>query len=207
MTLDEPSRWDLLRDAVARIASITTRALPHPYGVDLRFINALLQAQDNIPAANVLNVLNRMEPNGGTALGATLRNHILKPLVYDILGSQIHSRRLLERPLLICVITDGCPDHDDDPTFEGAIQECRQRLVNAGYEPTAVRFCVNQIGGDGGSTRFLDALRSNASIQDVVYCTTERLDLKFRQFRENGRLLDEWLLHMLSNPIMHRVGN
>ncbi|KZT71648.1 hypothetical protein DAEQUDRAFT_665375, partial [Daedalea quercina L-15889] len=204
MTLDEPRRrWDLQRDAVHRIASITTRVVPPQYGVGLRFINAQWAKRDNIPVSDVLHAVDRVSPSGGTALGATLKSHILVPLVYDIL----RSGRILERPLLICVITDGCPDPDDKPTFENAILECRQLLVDAGYEPTSVRFCVNQIGGDDYSTGFLDRLRANPSIKDVVYCTTERLDEKYRQFRENGRQLDEWLLRMLSEPILHHAGH
>lgn len=202
MLSDLPSRWDLQRNAVARIASITTRSLPHPYGVSLRFINAMRAAQDNIPAAHVLNAVDRASPNGGTPLGTNLRKHVLQPLVYDVLDRPDHHARLLDRPLLICVITDGCPT-EYEGLFEGTIAECRQRLVRAGYEPTAVRFCVNQIGNDAGSTMFLERLRSNPNIQDIVYCTTERLDEKFREFRDNERQLDEWLLRMLSDPIMH----
>ncbi|TFY65259.1 hypothetical protein EVJ58_g2089 [Rhodofomes roseus] len=203
MSWDVPTRWELQREAVARVANITTRALPPSYGVGLRFINAQWAARDNIPSARVLEAVDAVAPSSGTPLGTHMRQYILRPLVYDVLDAG----RLLERPILICVITDGCPYGEYETTFEDAITECRQRLVDAGYEPTAVRFCVNQIGGDEGSTLFLDSLRNNPSINDVVYCTTERLDLKFKLFRENGRLLDEWLLHMLSNPIMHRIEN
>ncbi|KAH9932471.1 major facilitator superfamily domain-containing protein [Fomitopsis serialis] len=204
MTLDSPTRWVLQRNVVARIANITTRVLPHPYGVSLRFINAVWAAQDNIPASHVLNAVDRVSPDGGTPLGTNLRNHVLQPLVYDVLDRPDHRARLLERPLLICVVTDGCPG-DYEIQFEDAIAECRQRLVRAGYEPTAVRFCVNQIGNDAGSTMFLERLRSNPNIQDIVYCTTERIDEKFQEFRDNERQLDEWLLRMLSDPIMHNT--
>lgn len=201
MTLDVPrSRWDLLRDAVRRIASISTRVLPPQYGISLRFINAQHANKDNVLPSGILNAL-PMGPDGGTTLGRSLKWNVLQPLVYDVL----QRGGLLQRPLMICIITDGCPDYDDNPTFEGAILECRQRLVDSGYEPTAVRFCVNQIGCDEYSTRFLEQLRTNTQIQDVVYCTTQRLDEKYWEFRENGRLIDEWLLKMLSEPIMHRA--
>ncbi|KAH9932483.1 uncharacterized protein B0H18DRAFT_26665 [Fomitopsis serialis] len=203
MSWDVPSRWDLQRNAVARIASITTRALPHSYGVTLRFINAHYAARDNISVDNILDTYDRVNPSSGTPLGTRLRKYILKPLVFDVLDRGL----LLERPLLICVITDGCPFGEHATTFEQAIEECRQRLVDAGYEPTAVRFCVTQIGADEGSTSFLEDLRSNPRIQDVMYCTTERLDEKFRELWDNGRQLDEWLLRMLSDPIMHRIGD
>ncbi|TFY65266.1 hypothetical protein EVJ58_g2090 [Rhodofomes roseus] len=201
MQLDTPSRWDLQRDAVRRIAGITTRAVPQQYGVSLRFINTQTANKNNIPAADVLTAIQVVRPSGGTALGRNLQKSILNPLVH----SPLRNGELLERPLLICVITDGSPSSTDNPTFEEAIKECRQCLVNAGYEPTAVRFCLNQIGGDESSARFLESLRRNTDIQDVVFCTTERLDVKFKEFKENGKLLDEWLLRMLSEPIMFRA--
>ncbi|KZT71658.1 MFS general substrate transporter [Daedalea quercina L-15889] len=200
MSWGVPSRWSLQGDAVRRIANIATRALPEQYGVGLRFINAHPTNTDNIPAANVIRAVDQVSPFGGTPLGTNMRQYILKPLVYDVLDGN----RLLERPILVCIITDGCPNGDNKTTFEGAIRECRQRLVDAGYEPAAVRFCVNQIGDDAASTRFLDSLRNNSAIADVTYCTTERLDEQYKEFKENKRLLDEWLLKMLSEPIMHR---
>ncbi|KAH9932485.1 major facilitator superfamily domain-containing protein [Fomitopsis serialis] len=204
MKADRPTRWDLQRNAVDRIASVTTRAVPQHCGVSLRFINAQWAKKDNISAVDVLGAVNVLRPSGSTPLGTTLRNHILEPLVYDPLRS---GSRTLDRPLLICVITDGSPNSSDDPTFENAVMQCRQALVDAGYEPTAVRFCVNQIGGDSTAAGFLSGLKNNQNIQDVVYCTTERLDEQFKQFKENGRLFDEWLLKMLSEPIMHQASS
>lgn len=156
MKADRPTRWHLQRNAVGRIASVTTRAVPQPCGVSLRFINAQWAKKDNVPAVDVLDAVNVVRPSGSTPLGTTLRNHILEPLVYDPLRSGSHT---LERPLLICVITDGCPNSSDDPSFENAVMQCRQALVDAGYEPTAVRFCVNQIGGDSTAAGFLSELR------------------------------------------------
>ena len=193
-----PTRWSLQSDAVRRISSITTRALPPTLGVSLRFINSHHADKDNIAAVEVPGAVGQASPSGLTPLGTVLKNRILKPLVYDVLGKN----RLLERPFLVCIITDGCPNDGISATFEDAIKECRQRLVDAGYEPAAVRFCVNQVGNDSASTQFLDSLRNNKDIADVVYCTTERLDEKYKEFKTNHRLLDEWLLQMLSEPIM-----
>lgn len=195
---DTPTRWSRQSDVVRRISNITTRALPPTLGVSLRFINSHAAERDNIAAVDVPRAVEQASPSGLTPLGTVLRDRILKPLVYNVLANN----RLLERPFLVCIITDGCPNGDVSVTFEDAIKECRQRLIDAGYEPAAVRFCVNQIGNDGASTRFLDSLRKNKDIADVVYCTTERLDEKYKEFKTNHRLLDEWLLRMLSEPIM-----
>ena len=192
------TRWSLQADAVRRISNIATRALPPELGVSLRFINSHSADRDNIPALDVPRAVGEASPMGLTPLGTVLREHILRPLVYD----HLESNRPLERPFLVCIITDGCPCGDKTVTFEGAIAECRQRLVAAGYEPAAVRFCVNQIGNDQNSTRFLDGLSQNKDIADIVHCTTERLDKRYKEFEANHRLLDEWLLTMLSDPIM-----
>ncbi|KZT64587.1 hypothetical protein DAEQUDRAFT_732437 [Daedalea quercina L-15889] len=193
-------RWILQRDLVNRIASIVTRVVPDNYGVWLRFINSLA-SWDNLPYADVLRRVDSVRPAGGTPLGTTLRSRILQPLVYDVLQQTSHRR--LERPLLICVITDGCPT--DGTAFENAIVECRRFLTDAGCQPTQVLFCVNQIGDATSSVVFLDRLRNNQEIQDVVHCTTGRLDAKFRELRENERKLEEWLLKTLSDPIMPNV--
>ncbi|KAH9839076.1 uncharacterized protein C8Q71DRAFT_494285 [Rhodofomes roseus] len=188
-------RWRLQRDLVNRIASIVTQVVPETYGVWLRFINSR-SAWDNLTPSRVLDAVDTVNPNGATPLGTTLRNRILQPLVYDVLAQ----RPRLERPLLICVVTDGCPT--DGLAFERAIVECRTFLKNARCQSTEVRFCVNQVGDDPSSTDFLNSLRGNPEIQDVVYCTTGRLDEQFGELKAKERKLKEWLLKTLSDSIM-----
>lgn len=187
-----------------RIARIATAIVPKEYGVELRFINDKFSS--NLRAGEVDEAVARVkpEPQKLSDLGNGLRAKILKPLVYDILD---HPRKHLERPLLVCIITDGHPYPEHESIFKNNIVECRQRLVAAGYNPTAVMFVVNQIGNEQKALDFLSKLREEPEIRDVLYCTTSRIDKELEELRENERRLDEWLLRMLTKPIMLELDN
>ena len=65
-------------------------------------------------------------------------------------------------------------------------------------------FCISQVGTDRSAEQFLDALRSEKEIEDVIYCTVGQLDAKYKELKENERALELWLLCLLMNPIMER---
>lgn len=198
------SQWDTQRRLVDRIAKLATRVVPDGYGVWLRFLNSPISG-DNLTHTEILQYYDSIGPTAMTPLGTTLRRRILEPLVYNVLPSR--PNRKLERPLLICVITDGMPNQEPITAFEEAIADCRRFLRQAGSQPTQVRFCVNQIGGDSSAAGFLERLRRNQEIQDVVYCTTGRLDSGFSDLQENQRELETWLLKILTDPIMPAHNN
>ncbi|KAF7790149.1 hypothetical protein EIP86_001101 [Pleurotus ostreatoroseus] len=194
------NRFDSQRELVKRIARIATRIVPDTYGVELRFINATLPATScALSAAQVDQVVAAVRPSSGSKLGTGLRNKILKPLVYDVLADPA---RRFERPLLVTVITDGQPDPEPLSTFKDAIVECRRKLVNAGYEPNAVMFSISRIGDDPRAKEFLRELQGNVEIEDVLYCTTDRLDDEFKHLRANERRLEAWLLKVLTEPLV-----
>lgn len=183
-------------ELVVRIARIATRLVPDGFGVDLRFINSSFAkncTRDEMEAA-----VRSVGPSGSTNLGTSLRSKILQPLVYDVLARG----EKLKRPLLICTITDGDPNPEHESTFKNAIVECKQKVVDAGYEPVAVRFLVSQIGNDPSAYAFLKGLGEDQEISDVLYCTSSRLDDDLKQFKGNEKRLDEWLLKTLTQPIM-----
>ena len=153
-----------------------------------------MYTSDNIMAAMKAN-----SPGGGTPLGSSLYNNILQPLVYK----QLDNGRL-ERPILICTITDGCPNSNDNPTFKNAIVECKKKLDGADYDPFAVRYLISQIGEDQSAAQFLRELKDDPQIKDVLYCTTQSgtLDADFKKLRSNEKELDRWLLETLTAPIV-----
>ncbi|KAH7907159.1 hypothetical protein BJ138DRAFT_1014962 [Hygrophoropsis aurantiaca] len=183
------------RELVKRIARITTRLVPDDYGVELSFINA--GSRSNLSAAELDQVMETIKPGGGTKIGTNLRSNILCPLVYKHLDSATP----LRRPVLVCTITDGCPAGEQEETFKDAIVECREKVVSAGYASTAVMFSISQIGSDDKAARFLDKLNNDQEIQDVLYCTTDRLDDSFKEMRLKEDRLEEWLLKTLTAPI------
>ena len=203
MTLED--RYEYLIELVTRIARIATRIVPDDMaGVDLRFINN--NSASTLRAREILQVMRGIETSPGTDIGTNLRKKILKPLVYDIIDQpKIFNNPIpFKRPLLVCIITDGCPRPEFPNTLRDEIITCKQKLEAKGYDPTSVMFCINQVGTDHSAEEFLDALRDEKEIEEVIYCTVGQLDAKYKELKENERALESWLLHLLTNPIMER---
>ncbi|KAG8816477.1 hypothetical protein FRC17_000323 [Serendipita sp. 399] len=197
MSLDQ--RYLYQREVVKCIARIATRILPDEYGVELRFINANStlsgKTEMEIDAA-----VDDVSLSRGTMIGTNLVKRVLKPLVYDV----IKSGRQLDRPFLICTITDGEPAGEQPDTFKNAIVECKRFLAWHGYQPRAVMFCISQIGNSPGASGFLDGLRGDREIEDVIYCPTEQLDAGFKKQQKEPNQLELWLLKFLTAPLMLR---
>lgn len=192
-------RWDSQKLLVKRITRITTRILPEGEGVALRFINQDVDNSSDLTLAGIGDILDETSwmPNSFSQLGTNLRSKILQPLVYSKLET-----KSLERPLLISVITDGVPSKEKSTEFVDAILECGNYLEQAGYsresacpilprpsvyarspadlfQTVGVRFMVGQIGTGVAAARFLQTLRDDARISDVVYCTSGRPNVRF----------------------------
>ncbi|KAK0637534.1 Ankyrin repeat-containing protein [Lasiodiplodia hormozganensis] len=194
----QKSLWGCQKELVEHITQITTRILPEGEGVVLKFINQDIGSSD-LTVAEISDKLGKMSPitdSRHSEIGTFLRSKILEPLVY----SKIKTRSL-ERPLLISVITDGRPTNENQSTLVDAILECGQKLEKARYRREDVKFMIGQIGASQGATGFLDSIRRNREISRVVYCTTDRLDIKFAEFHENKKGLDRWLIETLHKPI------
>ena len=135
MTTD--TRVEDQRELVRRIARIATRLVPDGHGVSLQFINHNRELNDNLPADEVEEIVSEVEPDGYTEIGTNLKKKILTPLVYDVLKAG-----KLKRPILVSIITDGCPSGDSlspekNDTFKNTILECRRFLeTSTKYKPT-----------------------------------------------------------------------
>ena len=198
-------RYEYLIQLVVRIARIATKIVPDDMaGVDLRFINNDLAS--NLSDKEVLQAMRRVWPNGWTEIGTNLRKKILKPLVYDMIDSNTSSISPIpfKRPLLVCIITDGNPQPEGRNVLRDEILTCKQKLVAKGYDPTSVMYCINQVGTDPEAEHFIDGLRNEKNIEEVIYCTVGQLDTKYEELKENERALESWLLDLLTKPIMGR---
>jgi len=180
--MSDGNRYEYLIQLVTRIARIATKIVPDDMaGVDLRFIN------DNF--------------------ASNLRQKILKPLVYDIIDSTVSTTTSpipYKRPLLVCIITDGCPVNEGQNVLRDEIVMCKRILEAKGYDPTSVMYCINQVGTDPVAEHFIDALRNEKTIEEVIYCTVGQLDARYEELKENERALESWLLDLLTKPIMGR---
>ena len=190
-------RFRIQGDLVGRMAEIATKVAPDDHTVGIRFINDSGEVHVISSKEELSDTLENTTLQRGSKLGTTLRSGILKPLVYD----KIKTGKLAQ-PLLICIITDGHPTDNPASTFKDKIAECKRRLKAHNYSPGSVKFCISQIGDDAKATEFLDDLANSNKILDVLHRTTDRLDDKYRELKDNHDKLDVWLLKMLTSPIM-----
>lgn len=192
------NRFEIQGNLVRRMVEIATKVAPDGHSVGIHFINDESgQAHVVSSKQDLSNAFENTDLHHGSKLGTMLRSGILKPLVYN----KIRSGKLA-RPLLVCIITDGHPTDNPTSTFRDKIAECKKKLKAYNYAPGSVMFCVSQIGDDVKATEFLEDLEKADKIRDVLHCTTDRLDDKYRELKENHDKLDEWLLEMLTKPIM-----
>ena len=104
----------------------------------------------------------------------------------------------------MCIITDGVPQPEPWNVLLDEIVECKTKLKGKGYDPTAVMFCISQVGTGVEATKFIDASRNEKEIEDVIYCTVGHLESRFKELKGNERALESWRLHILTKPIMDR---
>lgn len=190
------SRWPSQKQLVAKIANITSRAVPENKGAHLRFINKVITAADNLNSDQVAANLD-FTPYGSTPIGTQLRAKILQPLIYDV----IDANKPLERPYLIIITTDGCPWEEPEDKLRTVVLECAEKLNEKGYRRDAVTFCLNQIGDNDEAKKFLNNIEADSEVQKTLHRTSELLDDRYDELKENGAELEAWLLVMLLSPL------
>ncbi|KAE8163784.1 hypothetical protein BDV40DRAFT_299127 [Aspergillus tamarii] len=210
------TRFDRLISVVQRVARVTTKLVPDDMGIDLRFIN-YTESHDNLrEEEDIRHVMERIGPCGRTLLGTGLETKILKPMIYDVL----EKGERLERPVLVTIITDGCPTDKKQNKFQTVIKECKSRLEENEYPEyggipessplgillsitdAAAVFQISQVGSDNDATEFLNMLMNGNEEKDLVYCTSEHLDTMYEKMRDNEKGLEVWLLEHLMGPIL-----
>ncbi|KAF3195323.1 hypothetical protein TWF225_003724 [Orbilia oligospora] len=199
------TRRDDLKDLVKIIASVTSKIAPDGEGVEIRFINHPTAPHYSKPSLNAIDsIMAEATWDGWKPIGTNLKEKILEPLIYSKLRLNSNA---LTRPVLICIITAGCPEggfmlEETRDTLRDNIVECGRVLVQHGYHVDAVKFHIAQIGEEEEATEWLHDLR-DAGLDHVLYCATERLDDKYRELRRNPRKLEQWLLKELISSILN----
>jgi uncharacterized protein YegL len=206
-SMTQENRYEYQIEVVTRIARLMTKIVPDEMAdVDLRFINN--DSQLSLTAGEIERVMRGIKASRGTEIGASLRKKILKPLVYDMIDSDEAKTFTgnpipFERPLLVFILTDGHPAPEGQDVLRDEITTCKKKLEAKGYDPTWVMFCINQIGTSRSAKQFIDSLRNQKVIEEVIYCTVGRLDDKYEELKENERALELWLLDLLTRPMKH----
>lgn len=57
----------------------------------------------------------------------------------------------------------------------------------------AIRYQVNQIGHEERATAFITGLFNDAALKPNVHCTSEKLDDKIQELKDNEANLDNWV--------------
>ncbi|KAF3317976.1 hypothetical protein TWF173_009796 [Orbilia oligospora] len=203
-SMRQGTRRDDLKDLVKRIASVTSRIAPDGEGVEIRFINHPTAPHYSKPSLDAIDsIMAEATWDDRTPIGTNLKEKILEPLIYSKLRLNSNT---LTRPVLICIIIDGCPEggpmsKETRDTLRDNIVECGEVLAQHGYHVDAIKFHIAQIGEEEEATAWLDELR-DAGLDHVLYCATERLDDKYRELRRNPRELDQWILKELMSSIL-----
>ncbi|KAI1422629.1 hypothetical protein F5Y12DRAFT_607906 [Xylaria sp. FL1777] len=190
-SMKREGRWDSQNKLINRIARVTTRILPEGEGVYMRYINQSIPNSDSLKFDDLLDVIKPLRWGGDTPIGTNLRSKVLEPLVYNKLPDN------LKRPLLISVITDGMPEPEPKSTFVDAIAECGKKLEDAGLPRESVKFMVGQVGTANSATKFLQEIKEESRIADVVFVASEKLDVA------TSKLETDWKMDDLSRPCMH----
>ncbi|KAI1103039.1 hypothetical protein F4804DRAFT_311348 [Jackrogersella minutella] len=203
--LSNPQNEDRMadqRDLVGRIASICTKIVPDELGVHLRFINSEPASANDLNIIGIQNIMAQVKPSGYTEIGTRLRERILKPLLYSQYNEEVQA---MKRPLFISIITDGVPyggrgSPENLNTLKDEIIKCQDYLQEMGLPLRAVVFQISQIGSDPSSKDFLQKLKDENL--ENVYITSQQLDSKFRELKDNERDLEAWLFQTLLEPIL-----
>ncbi|PTB65486.1 hypothetical protein BBK36DRAFT_55910 [Trichoderma citrinoviride] len=182
------TRWrDQLR-IVSHMARIYELVVPEPPEICLQFLNHRTQAECTT-TGELEEVFARVEPRGNTKVGRNLRRKILDPWVYD----PIAQGRKLERPIIVYCLIDGCETGEPRNELRDQIIGCAELLDKYGYGRNTVMFQISQIGNDSSAESFLEELRNDPVLDGLLWCTTERLDEKYKELSEDEAELEHWV--------------
>ncbi|KAH0532212.1 hypothetical protein TsFJ059_000935 [Trichoderma semiorbis] len=185
-------------DFVRRAARISTLLIPDGYGTGLLFINDKRQLNIKLNIEQVEETMKATKLGGRRRIGTQLEQKILKPLVYDV----INKGAKLERPIFIFCITNGCASGETRTKFKEAIINCIEFLTENDYPTQTVRFQISQIGNDANAADFLQQLREDEELEEMLFCTSQPLDEGYKNFDPNeDDLIEQWILQTLMGPI------
>ena len=116
-------RMDALKGTIKQVAKIAIslkETSQHDGGISIRFLNNENDSHMNniCTVTDVEQALSGVYPCGATELGTQLKRKVLVPFIVNVLEK---SRKKLERPLLVTIITDGDPCGEDRDTLKNTI--------------------------------------------------------------------------------------
>jgi hypothetical protein len=159
-------------------------------GISIRTFKGTKNFDDITTTEEAKNAISNLKYSGGTPLGSSLKNKILKPFVYD---------QPLQKPVVIYIITDGQPDNKEE--VRQVIQECKN-FVSQRYSEHAVSFMFAQVGKDPTAAAYLTELDVDPYIKEDVD-TIGCYETECEKYAKNNIDLtpDLWMLQMMVGSV------
>lgn len=168
--------------------------------ITLRFINANAPgtAWDNMTDVEAIaTAIQNVPYTGYTPIGTNLKSKVLEP----ILDPQFAGGYVKKvKPVAVLIVTDGWPYNEADDHMRNVIYESIDKLKKLGYKrpQIVIKYQINQIGHESRSTAFIQGLFNDQTIKPNVYCTSEILDDKIQELKDNEAGLNDWIVNNLS---------
>ncbi|CAG9996101.1 unnamed protein product [Clonostachys byssicola] len=143
--------------------------------VRIEFLNGKPRDDTAETADEVRELIANINNFGTTPLGAQLRKKILDRFVYPKLQA-----KGTFRPVLICVITDGCPDPAEKGRFQNEIDECKKLLRDRDRTKVGekhVLFQISRVGKLREAEQFIKSLKADPELKNILHVTSyQQLD-------------------------------
>lgn len=160
-------------------------------GISLRFLNSHYEGDNLTTEKDVTNIINKVSFEGATPLGGSLANKVLKPFLYE--------KKNLDKPILVIIITDGCPNPEKREVFEEVIYNTCKTYNR---KSRIVEFEIAQVGNDLNAQQWLDYLDNHKKIGKYVDVTSD-FETEQMQYKRNGLSFSYyiWLLKLMLGGI------
>lgn len=150
------SRWNAAKESTLALANKITEL--DPDGITVYPFASSFKKYENTTAAKVKDIFNENEPLGGTVLAP-----VLKDVFADYLSRKKQGKTKTHGEMVL-VVTDGCPQDEDQVAKE--IVAFGNKLDNADAE-YGISFI--QIGRDSHASQFLKRLDDDLTKQGAKY--------------------------------------
>ncbi|EXJ76253.1 uncharacterized protein A1O5_00761 [Cladophialophora psammophila CBS 110553] len=172
-SMRQEQRIPALKTTLNRVAEIAT--MLEETGISIRFLNYNRDSRlDDLrhPDA-IMRKVESIRFKGITRLGNVLHEKIIEPMIIDKA-----TRGTFEAPLVVVIITDGEPNHEDRGTLRNMIRECKQKLSSTDFGDGSVVFIISRVGSSPEAMEFIEELENGPGVEQMVYCSKDRLDEK-----------------------------
>jgi hypothetical protein len=185
-------RIEDLKAIVARTADLLTKF--DDDGISIRFLNSNVEKDNLTTGVQVEDAFRAVTFSGTTPLGTKLYERIIKPY----LNSKYQTP---PKPLMVLVITDGCPSDGHD-TFKTVVLNARNELERRGWGPNSIAIQVAQVGDDEKARQYLEYLDNDREVGGVIDCTSNYEFESMEMKRNNINMtVDMWLVKILVGAI------